>query len=910
LLIGYTVNVKTQYGVVIALIHTDNNLVLINKNTTEKLASKGTRFEPLTPYAHHQNGVAESSNRVTAARVRLIMNAAPHLPAKLWPYAAKYAVELLNHYPTTAVPDGKTPRQLLLEHMGAANPVPNLCSFRKFGEPGWVHIPKERRVQGNKFAPRATKMYFIGRESSRIYLMWNTETQKEVRTSSVTFASAPLLDASVEHATALPLPTSSAPIVPTSPVTVAHAPSPLQPTIDDVPEDDDSLATPLDDDNPAMTLDDDDVTLPEQGLGHQFDGLRVDNSTILSNSTPPTVPEAPRHAEIAANMDLRNILDNTTKRTRKPTAKKAESFCAREATLATAVALHNHKLPVKVARAFATAMLATPTTYNNNPLPPEPANGKQARHHKFMKEWLEAEGEEYLSHNENGTWIVVVHLPKGVFALPTKWVYKYKLDDAGKVVRFKARLVVCGNRQNSDFWRETYAAVARSTTLKILLALVAALDLECDQADVVTAFLNGKLDHDEIIYICLPDGRYARLNKALYGLRRSPRLWYEELARFPASIDFHPIEADPCVFANKTTGAIILAYIDDLVFITRTRPEMAALKALVFDKYKCRDLGAISHYLGMRIRRDRPNRAIELSMESYIDKLTKDYDRGHVTRHNPMDVKALKLKLRRSDDIYTDQALHRYQSVIGLLLYPASQLRVDVAFHVGYLARAMANPTDDHYNYALQIIDYLYTYKALVMRFKAPANAAAGLTLDIYSKAAPPTLPTHDQDLGLHAYSDASFADAEDRKSTSGYLFKFAGGTICHKSSKQHLVTTSTTEAEYVGLTFCSKEATWLVRLLRQLNYLGADITPLKLFGDNQPSIKLVSSEGHHERTKHVDIYYHYIKDQVKNGNIDLQYIPTAEMAADGLTKPLDKLKHLAWVAQVGLRQPLLRDDK
>jgi hypothetical protein len=99
---------------------------------------------------------------------------------------------------------------------------------------------------------------------------------------------------------------------------------------------------------------------------------------------------------------------------------------------------------------------------------------------------------------------------------------------------------------------------------------------------------------------------------------------------------------------------------------------MAALKALIFNKYKCRDLGAISYYLGIRIRRDRPNYAIELSMELYIDKLTKDYDRGHVTRHNPMDVKALKLKLRRSDDVCKDQALHCYQSLIGRLLYPAS----------------------------------------------------------------------------------------------------------------------------------------------------------------------------------------------------------------------------------------------
>jgi hypothetical protein len=104
--------------------------------------------------------------------------------------------------------------------------------------------------------------------------------------------------------------------------------------------------------------------------------------------------------------------------------------------------------------------------------------------------------------------------------------------------------------------------------------------------------------------------------------------------------------------------------------------------------------------------------------------------------------------------------------------------------------------------YALQIVNYLYTYKSLVMRYKAPANAS-DLAVKFYSKAS-----LHaDSNLGLHAYSDASFANAEDRKSTSSYLFKFASSTICHKSSKQQLVTTSTTEAEYVSLTFCAKEA-------------------------------------------------------------------------------------------------------
>jgi phosphopantetheinyl transferase (holo-ACP synthase) len=185
------------------------------------------------------------------------------------------------------------------------------------------------------------------------------------------------------------------------------------------------------------------------------------------------------------------------------------------------------------------------------------------------------------------------------------------------------------------------------------------------------------------------------------------------------------------------------------------------------------------------------------------------------------------------------------------------------------------------------------------MTFNA-SPTSSNLSIDVFSKA------LSNQDLGLCAYSDASFADAEDRKSTSGYLFKFAGGTICYKSCKQKLITTLTTKAEYVALTYAAKEATWLVRLLEQIGYLGNDVYLVKLYGDNKPSIQLVSAEGYHERTKHVNIYYHYIKDRVKEGHLSLQHIRTHDMAADGLTKPLDKLAHRRFLDQVGLRKPII----
>jgi hypothetical protein len=141
------------------------------------------------------------------------------------------------------------------------------------------------------------------------------------------------------------------------------------------------------------------------------------------------------------------------------------------------------------------------------------------------------------------------------------------------------------------------------------------------------------------VYICLPNSRLAKLRKALYSLRRSPRLWYEELARFLASIGYKLIEADLCVFINPLTGGILLAYVDDILIITRTKDEMAALKKLIFGKFKCHDIRLISYYLGIRVRRDRSRRAIELSMESYIKKLASDYKRTDaVARHYPMDL--------------------------------------------------------------------------------------------------------------------------------------------------------------------------------------------------------------------------------------------------------------------------------
>jgi hypothetical protein len=140
------------------------------------------------------------------------------------------------------------------------------------------------------------------------------------------------------------------------------------------------------------------------------------------------------------------------------------------------------------------------------------------------------------------------------------------------------------------------------------MALVAAYDLECEHLDVITAFLNGKLDRKNI-YIQLPEGyrQYQKdgvalvglLLKALYGLKQAPRLWYEELKSFLITLKYIPIPANLYIFVSQQSGQIIIAYVDNLILIRQNIRTIKLLKEVLRNKYKVRDLGLITYYLGI-----------------------------------------------------------------------------------------------------------------------------------------------------------------------------------------------------------------------------------------------------------------------------------------------------------------------
>jgi hypothetical protein len=197
------------------------------------------------------------------------------------------------------------------------------------------------------------------------------------------------------------------------------------------------------------------------------------------------------------------------------------------------------------------------------------------------KYWLKACQTEVDSLCKNKAW-ELFKLPEDATTVKGKWVFKVKLDKNSGIARYKARWVARDFTQIAGIdYDETYAAVAKPVSIHMLMAIVAHYDLECKQYDIITAFLNAMIG-DRKIYVEQPHGfevdnhnnnnnnsqpLVCLLLRALYGLKQSLLLWYEELTKFLKSLGFAALCGDACVFQHAYTQAIIVIYVDDLVLM-------------------------------------------------------------------------------------------------------------------------------------------------------------------------------------------------------------------------------------------------------------------------------------------------------------------------------------------------------
>ncbi|CAH9116972.1 unnamed protein product, partial [Cuscuta epithymum] len=237
--------------------------------------------------------------------------------------------------------------------------------------------------------------------------------------------------------------------------------------------------------------------------------------------------------------------------------------------------------------------------------------------------WRAAMQRELAALERTGTWRIQ-DLPPGKKPIFCKWVYKIKYKSDGTIDRYKARLVVCGNRQVQGIdYDETFAPVAKMVTVRTMLAIAASRDWEIHQMDVDNAFLHGDL-HEEVYmhpppgYSSSKPGQVCRLLHSLYGLRQAPRCWFSKLTRALVNYGFHQPHADYSLFTLHRGGHIlcILVYVDDLLITGSNRALISVFKTYLANIFPVKDLGHMKYFLGLEIARG--EKGIFLCQRKYV----------------------------------------------------------------------------------------------------------------------------------------------------------------------------------------------------------------------------------------------------------------------------------------------------
>jgi hypothetical protein len=533
-----------------------------------------------------------------------------------------------------------------------------------------------------------------------------------------------------------------------------------------------------------------------------------------------------------------------------------------------------NKLMSAVAAGIATLEEQTPQTYRQAMASPDAAK------------WKAALQKEYQSCMDQKVWTVMRRdeLPPGANVLPCKEVFKIKVNERGEVSEHKARITPKGFRQKHgvDFF-ETYARTGQYKTLRVALSLVAKWDHELAQFDVPTAFLNADVDED--IYMELPEGfeqsgMVCKLHKSLYGLKQAPRNWDRLVHTFiTQEMAFRATVSDPSLYFKRSrTGRLMMIYrfVDDMQGSHHAddAAEFQECVALLRKRFNIKKLESATWMLGMRITRDRKARTITLDQELYVTKALERYGLQQCRVVSTPEMVGAAHDPNPQLDVVADR--QRYMEITGTLMYAAISTRPDIAHAVHFLASNMQAPTLRHMQAAERVLRYLAGTKDVGLVFGSRNGETVG--------------DSRGQKARVHvdvcAFADADWAnDKGDRRSISGWVAKLNGDPVSWSSKKQRVVALSTCEAELYAESAAIQEVLWLRGLMEELGLHTQ--TGSIVYGDNQSAIAVSNNGVKGERTKHVDVKYHFVTETVERGSIKLVWVPTTQQQADIFTKAL-----------------------
>ncbi|GJY75693.1 retrovirus-related pol polyprotein from transposon TNT 1-94 [Tanacetum coccineum] len=443
-----------------------------------------------------------------------------------------------------------------------------------------------------------------------------------------------------------------------------------------------------------------------------------------------------------------------------------------------------------------------------------------------------------------------------------------KADCSGSCVTVKQREIN---------FEESFSPVARLEAIRIFLAFAAHMNMVVYQMDVKTTFLNGNLREE--VYVS--QRRFCRVDNPKITLytkkffmveKSSPRQVVDMLSLFLISQDFSKGLVYPTLFIHKEGNELLLVqvYVDDIIFGAST-PKLCDLFAKIMcSKFKMSMMGKILFFLGLQIFQN--PRGIFINQPKYTLESLKKYGFDSC---DPVDTPMVeKSKLDKDKEGKAVDPSH-YRGMIDTLLYLTAS-RPDLQFAICMCARYRARSNEKHLHAVKRIFRYL---RGTVNR---------GLW---YLK---------DSSIALTAFANADHAGCQDTHCSTSSSMQFLGDRLVSWSSKrQKSAAISSTEAEYIAMSGCCAQILWM---RSQLTDYGLGFNKIPMYCDNKSAIALSCNNVQHSRSKHIDIRFHFIKEHVENGVIELYFVNTEYQLADIFTKALARERIEFLINKLGMR--------
>ncbi|GKC90604.1 ribonuclease H-like domain-containing protein, partial [Tanacetum coccineum] len=442
--------------------------------------------------------------------------------------------------------------------------------------------------------------------------------------------------------------------------------------------------------------------------------------------------------------------------------------------------------------------------------------------------WRDAMYDEYNALIKNSTWVLVLK-PPNVNVVRSMWLFRHKYHADGSLSMYKARLVANGHSQQFGVDRDdTFSHVVKSATIRTVLSLSFSQNWPIYQLDVKNAFLNGDLS--ETVYMYQPPG-YA--NRVGFSSSRC--------------------DSSLFIYQHGSEVAYLLIYVYDIVLTASSTNLLQRIISSLHKEFDMTDLWALNYFLGISVTRD--STCMFLSQKKYALEIL---DMVHMAKCNPTRTPVdTESKLGSDGDPISNPTL--YRSLVGGLQY-LTFTRPNISYAVQQVCLYMHDPREPHLAALKRVLRYVRGILYFGLQLYASITGS------------------------LVAYTDADWAGCPTtRRSTSGYCVFLGDNLLSWSVKRQHTLSRSSVEAEYIGIANVVAETAWLRNLIKELHTPLLSVT--LVYCDNVSAIYMTANLVQHQRTKHIEIDVHFVRDIVARGQVRVLHVPSHYQYADIFTK-------------------------